>query len=222
MDSDLVKGVEEEMRREAPGMVRTELVERWADTLATATAEVTWIRVANRAPACDMKPGSLGVPVFALTDEGDLKEAFYGCRITPSPSFYYAGVVVPGVVAWLPAPPHSGWKRGLQVVPHAPFSPPGPAEGEVRFDGLLALLAHLRRTCRRDVDHVFEIPEGHFEAIEASVPAGTLHRHPVEVTDEMEARARAAAAEHLHAGELSMGALANVVRAALRAGLVRP
>lgn len=72
----------------------------------------TWIEVNKRKPKCDKTPDSFGVqvqiyPPFKSPGSSDAHVAFYGCRVTDTPSFYLYGRCIE-VTHWAPLLPPPG------------------------------------------------------------------------------------------------------------------
>lgn len=61
-----------------------------------------WRNIKEAKPKYTKKPDALGTPVIVY-HEGEVKQAFYGVRITNSPRFYLYGAVM-DVEWWMPMP----------------------------------------------------------------------------------------------------------------------
>jgi hypothetical protein len=63
---------------------------------------VIWFNVKKKKPKCDRAPDSFGTPVL-VCEKGEVKQAFYGRRVTSEPRFYLHGAVLE-VEWWMPMP----------------------------------------------------------------------------------------------------------------------
>ncbi|MGW4948640.1 DUF551 domain-containing protein, partial [Actinoplanes sp. NPDC004185] len=76
----------------------------WQYDIADGTAP-NWISVNEQLPECSRKAGSLGVEalIWPATESGE-RTAFFGRRISRTPSFYRYRALVHRVTHWMPLP----------------------------------------------------------------------------------------------------------------------